>query len=273
MTTSNHVLAKIRYLVPTGEKPIYIASQGGADAALSIGADFEDHEVMIHDARQMPAPATLDHEGFTLLTHATKVTDFYALEKFQQAYEAEISDLVLAASGGSKVLVFDHTRRSDSRDIRGERSTREPASVIHNDYSDASAEKRLRDLLPAEEAQERLQHRFAIVNVWRSIAGPVLNSPLACCDAATIDVTDLVASERRAQDRTGELELVSWNPAHRWYYYPEMTRDEALLIKTFDSARDGRARRSIHTAFFNPLAPPDAPARESIESRLLVFFD
>ena len=98
MTTNSYLLAKIRYLVPTGEKPIYIASQGGADAALSIGADFEEHEVMIHDARQLPAPATLDHEGFTLLAHPTEVTDFYALQKFQQAYEAEISDLVLPAS-------------------------------------------------------------------------------------------------------------------------------------------------------------------------------
>ena len=197
---------------------------------------------------------------------------FYALETVQATYEAEISGLVLAASGGYEALVFDHTLRSDSRDIRGDRSTREPASVIHNDYTDASAEKRLRDLLPAKEASERLQYRFAIVNVWRSISVPVLKSPLACCDATTIAAADLVASERRAQERIGELQLVSWNPAHRWYFYPEMGRDEALLIKTFDSATDGRARRSIHTAFSNPQAPPDAPARESIESRVLVFF-
>jgi hypothetical protein len=270
--TNPGVLAHIRYLVPSGEKPIYIASRGGADAALKIGAEFEDREVTIHDARQLQPPASLDSQGFALIPHATGVVDFYALETVQAAYDAEISQLVLAASGGDEVLVFDHTLRSDSQDIRGERTTREPASVIHNDYTDASAEKRLRDFLPAEEAQERLQHRFAIVNVWRSITSPVLTSPLACCDAATIAAADLVASERRAKDRIGELELVSWNPAHRWYYYPEMGRDEALLIKTFDSARDGRARRSIHTAFSNPLAPPDAPARESIESRLLVFF-
>ena len=270
--TNSGVYANVRYLVPGGEKPVYIASQGGADAALRIGAEFEDHEVTIHDARLLVPPASLDRQGFTLLPHATQVEDFYTLENVQTAYEAEITELVLAASGGSGVLVFDHTLRSDSRDIRGERSTREPASVIHNDYTDASAEKRLRDLLPAEEAEERLQHRFAIINVWRSIRGPVLNSPLACCDAATIAATDLVASERRALERIGELELVSWNPAHRWYYYPQMSRDEALLIKTFDSATDGRARRSIHTAFSNPLAAPDAPARESIESRVLVFF-
>jgi hypothetical protein len=84
--------------------------------------------------------------------------------------------------------------------------------------------------------------------------------------------TDCVASERRAKDRIGELELVSFNSEHRWYYYPEMTGAEVLLIKTFDSAKDGRARRSAHTAFNNPLAPPGAPPRESVESRLLVFY-
>jgi len=266
------LITHVRYLLPGDEKPIYVASRGGADAALKIGAEFEDREVTIHDARQLQPPASLDRQGFTLVPHATEVIDFYALKTFQATYEAEISELVLKASGGDEVLVFDHTLRSDSRDVRGQRSTREPASVIHNDYTDASAQNRLRDFLPDEEAEKRLQHRFAIINVWRSISAPVLQSPLACCDATTIAAADLVASERRAQERIGELELVSWNPAHRWYYYPEMGRDEALLIKTFDSARDGRARRSIHTAFSNPLAPPDAPARESIESRLLVFF-
>jgi hypothetical protein len=267
------VLARIRYLVPGGEKPVYYASRGGADAALHIGAEFEDREVAIHDARQLQPPACLDRQGFTLLRHGTRIRDFYALESARTTYEAEITGLVLAASGAAEAMVFDHTLRSDSRDIRGERSTREPATVIHNDYTDASAVKRLRELLPADEAKERLRQRFAIVNVWRSIAGPVLNNALALCDATTVDANDLVASERRASDRIGELELVSWNPAHRWYYYPEMTRDEALLIKTFDSSVDGPARRSIHTAFLDPGASPDAPARESIESRLLVFFN
>jgi len=158
-------------------------------------------------------------------------------------------------------------------EVRGERTTREPASVIHNDYTDASARRRLLDILPPGEAQQRLAGRFAIVNVWRSIRGTVWNSPLALCDASTLARGDLVAAERRARDRIGELELVSWNPAHRWYYFREMDERECLLIKTFDSARDGRATRSVHTAFDNPLAPADAPPRESIESRVFVFFE
>jgi len=266
------VKAILRYLVPGPEKPVYIASEGGADAALRIGAEFEDREVTVRDARRLEPAAGLDSRGFTLLAHRTAIDDFYALDTQRERYDAELRELVTGAIGARDAMVFDHTVRSDSRAIRGERSTREPAAVIHNDYTDASAVKRLRDLLPRDEAEQRLRRRFAIVNVWRTIRGTVLKSPLACCDAATVSDDDLVASERRARERIGELQLLTWNPAHAWYYYPQMQVSEVLLIKTFDSARDGRARRCAHSAFDNPLAPPDAPARESIESRLLVFF-
>ena len=255
---------------------MYIASQGGADAALDIGAEFEDREVQVHNARLLPAAAVLDREGFELRPQHTAVADFYQIEnieKVREAYDSEVTGLVLAATGAQDAIVFDHTLRSDSRTIRGAHNTREPASVIHNDYTDASATKRLSDLLPPDQAQARLQKRFAIVNVWRSINGTILDSALACCDARSLATKDLVASERRAAERVGELQLVSWNSAHRWYYYPHMRREEALLIKTYDSAADGPAGRCVHTAFHDPAAPANAPPRESIESRLLVFFD
>ena len=76
-----------------------------------------------------------------------------------------------------------------------------------------------------------------------------------------------MASERRARERIGELELVTYNPDHRWYFYPEQKFGEALLIKTFDASQEGQARRVAHSAFHNPLAPVDAPPRESIETR------
>ena len=264
--------ANVRYLIPTAEKPVYIASEGGAGAQLSISAEFAEHAVEIHDARRFQPAPTLDKEGFALVRRATAIRDFYDFEAVRELYEVEIRELLLAQTGASDLLIFDHTPRSDSPDIRERESIREVASVIHNDYSDASAEKRLRDLVPEDEAEGRLQRRFAIVNAWRSIKGPVLTSPLACCDAQTILPEDLVTSERRARERIGELELVRWNPAHRWCYFPAMQPDEVLLIKTFDSATDGRARRSVHTAFDNPEAPANSPPRESMESRALVFY-
>ncbi len=264
--------AQIRYLVPGPEKPVYFASEGGANAQLKIEAEFKDVEVDILDARELDPLASLDLEGFQLQQHNTAIGDFYSIDTNKAKYEAELAELVLGIVGAKSLFVFDHTLRSDSPEVRESRKTREAAAIIHNDYTDASAKKRVRDLLSEEEAEEKLQNRFAIVNVWRSVAATVYRSPLTCCDAQSVDEENVFASERIAKDRIGELELISHSPAHKWYYFPEMQTDEVLLIKTYDSASNGRAKRSIHTSFENPLAPDGAPPRESMESRMLVFF-
>jgi len=266
------IRTELGYLTPSSEKPVYVASEPGADARLEISARFEPHPVRIHDAREAKPAPTLDREGYTLVRHSTAVSDFYREDQLREVYEAEIARLLKRILAASDVFVFDHTRRSDAATIRGDRGVREPSAVIHNDYTDASAIQRLRDMLPASEAEARLRHRFAIVNVWRSIAGPVVTTPLAICDASSVRESDLVSSERRARDRIGELQLVTHDPGHRWYWYSAMAHDEALLIKTFDSSTDGRARRAIHTAFVNPDAPAGAEPRESIETRAFVFF-
>ena len=270
---STTIQTELGYLIPSTKKPIYIASEGGAEAWLDISAQFAPHAVTIYDARENNPAPTLDREGFTLVNHNTSVTDFYDDAQVRDVYEREAANLVQQATGAFHVVVFDNTRRSDATAIRGARNTREPSAVIHNDYTDASARQRVRDILPAEEVEARLRQRFAIINVWRSIAGPVLTTPLALCDATSIRDTDLVASERRAKDRIGELQLVTHNPDHRWFWFSAMTRNEATLIKTFDSSLDGQACRSIHTAFVNPDAPADAGPRESMETRTLAFFD
>ena len=123
-----------------------------------------------------------------------------------------------------------------------------------------------------DEVDQWMQRRFAIVNVWRSISGTILDQPLTLCDATSVPAEDLVAVERRAVERTGELQVALHNAAHRWYYYPQMNANEALLIKTFDSAEDGRTRFTLHSAFDDPSAPAGAPPRESLETRCLLSF-
>lgn len=269
---SQTIQSELGYLVRTADKPVYFASQGGAEAELSIAAKIVPRRVDIADARELSPAPTLDKEGFALLDHVSAVTDFYDDTQIGNIYEPEIIELVKTVTGAARVVVFDHTRRSDEQTIRGTRKTREPSAVVHNDYTDASAVKRLREVLP-DEASQLLKRRFAIVNVWRSIAGPVLTTPLALCDAASVRPSDLVATERRARDRIGELELVTFDPRHRWYWFSGTSRNEALLIKTYDSDVGGRARRSVHTAFRNPDAPIGSAPRESIETRTFAFFE
>jgi hypothetical protein len=108
--------------------------------------------------------------------------------------------------------------------------------------------------------------------VWRPIRGTVLSSPLAICDARSVSPHDLIPAERHHRDRVGEIYQLAFNPGHRWYWFPQMRRNEALVFKCYDSEKDGRARFTAHASFDDPLAPADAPVRESIEVRTLAFW-
>jgi hypothetical protein len=179
--------------------------------------------------------------------------------------------LVKQASGAKRVLVFDHTLRSADHATREEKKISGPVRNAHNDYTEWSGPQRVRDLLP-DEAEELLKHRFAVVQTWRPINNPVQREPLAIADARSIGTQELIPSARIYPDRRGEVYHSTFNPEHRWYYFPNMQRSEAMVFKTFDSMKDGRARWTAHCAFDDPNSPPDAPPRESIETRTLAFF-
>ena len=263
------IRAQLQYLAPSDDgSAVYHASQAGGAAAAHDG-QYRWHEVDIADARGRDL--SLDRQGFMLMPHNSAVADFSDDAALADIYEPEINRLLRAVTGARRVHVFDHTRRAASDNLRRNRTMREPSLVIHNDYTSWSAEKRLAEMLPHEAASLSAQ-RFAIVNVWRSIAGTVETMPLAFCDSTTLADGDIVEVTRQARDRTGQIQMAYYNPAHCWGYFPHMTPDEVALIKTYDSAVDGRNRFTIHTAFADPASAPDAPPRQSIESRAFLFF-
>jgi hypothetical protein len=122
------------------------------------------------------------------------------------------------------------------------------------------------------EAEALLQGRFAIIQVWRPINHPVESHPLAICDAQTVTSDRLVVNERRYQDRVGQTYAITYDPAQRWYRFPRMRREEALVFKVYDSLKEGVARWTAHTAFEDSTSPPGARPRESIEIRTLALF-
>ena len=259
--------AEVNFVINRGERLVVYPSVGGGRAETKSG-EYEDRRVSIEDGRGQALD--LDVEGFLLVEHPTKVTDFYDDAQLGR-YETEITALIKAVSGAADVIVFDHTRRTDDARVRRQHSIREPAATAHNDYTEDSGPRRLEDLLPATELAGWLNGRFAIINVWRSMVGAVQRSPLVLCDARSLDPGDLVITERRAAERTGEIYQVAFNPNQRWVYFPELQRDEALLFKCFDSATDGRARFAPHTAFRLP-GSDAAPPRQSIETRTIARF-
>jgi hypothetical protein len=265
------VTAPISYALDTGEKLVN-ETFGPNNIRRRTTGRYEQKMMPIRNARPLRASLELDRQGFVLVDHPTQMRDFFDAEELQRVYHAEAVELVKQVSGATRVFLFDHTLRSGDDNEREARLIREPVLSAHNDYTEWSGPQRVRDLLP-EEAEQLLSRRFAIIQAWRSIAHPIVKNPLTIADARTVAAEDLHVSERRYPDRVGQTYRLSYNPAHQWYYFPEMRRDEALVFKVFDSKKDGRARFVPHTSFDNPLAPADALPRRSIEIRTLAFFD
>ncbi|WP_455372572.1 CmcJ/NvfI family oxidoreductase [Limibacillus halophilus] len=262
--------ATLKFLAPSDTPPVYRASQGGADAQLDLEGDYAEHRVEIANGRLIEG-LSFERDGFYLMVQKSGIGDFYDDSQVEDLYSREVEALVKQVTGASNTRCFDHTRRAASSQARGRHGTREPSAVVHNDYTDKSGPQRVRDMM-GEEAEALLARRFAIVNVWRPIRHPAETSLLALCRANSARPCDLIATPRIAKDRIGELMLAHHHPDQSWVTFPAMTPDEVLLLKTYDSEADGRARFAIHTAFDNPSAPAAAKPRESIESRVFAFF-
>jgi len=228
--------------------------------------------VPIENGRHRQDQINIEDHGFALAHAPTAVTDFFDEEQVRSVYYPEVEALLKAQTGASRVLIFDHTIRIDDGARSAELGQRLPVRRAHVDYTEKSGPQRVRDLLP-DEADELLSRRVSEINVWRSIAGTVRRAPLAVAEAPSIAFEDLIATDLVYDDRVGEIYEFAHKPEHRWTYFPDMTADEALLLKSYDSEKDGRARFTPHTAFDHPDTPTGAPARESIEVRAFLFFD
>jgi hypothetical protein len=263
--------ATLNYFVDTAAMPVtVVAEPGGADRRTG-GGRSEPHTVVLRNGRLDADRFQLERNGFRFVRHDTRVRDFYDEDEIRRVYYPEMEALVKAESGAARVVVFDHTLRTANDALRETAKIRDVVRRVHNDYTEWSAPQRVRDILP-DEAERLLQRRFAIVQVWRPIRHPVESFPLAIADAQSLSPADMVVTERRYPDRIGQTSAITYNPAHRWYWFPRMRPDEALVFKVYDSLRDGRARFTAHTAFEDPATPPDARPRESIEIRTLAFF-
>lgn len=276
--SSKVVSAQLQYLKRTSTANVYNASQAGDAVAATHGGDFDRRTVNVQDGRHSSTPWSLDVHGFQCQSHSSQVSDFYWNEdspsaKEQEAlYNSEVESILKTATGAHTVLVFDHTRRSSSSARRVSDHMREPSAVIHNDYTSWSAQKRLREVLAERSTTTTTNTRFAIINVWRPLTAVVKNWPLAVCDSTSLSIDrDLVSVPRVSKDgRKGEISMAYYHLDHRWYYFPNMTPNEILLIKTFDS-NDQVNQYTIHTSMELPGVDPSV-VRESMESRAIVFF-
>lgn len=270
--TLQAVEAELNYLRAGEGRPVSYTFEPPPGVPWTSGA-LEPRRVTIGDARPLAAAGelSLDKSGFERIEHRSALSDFSDDAVIRSLYYDESAQVLLKATGAEKVVVFDHTLRDSLNGSRATSSLREPVRRVHNDQTFVSGPRRVRDHLPADEAAQRIKHRFAIINLWRPL-DVVEQLPLALCDARSIAANDLVPSDLVYKDKVGETFSFTHNPAHRWYYFPKLRPDEALLLKIYDSRDDGTARLTAHTAFEDPTTPEGAAPRRSIELRALVFW-
>jgi len=263
--------AGIPYTVDTGEKLVN-ETFGPNNIRRRKSGSHELMPMTVRNGRLHANELSLEQTGFVLVEHKTGVVDFFDVKQLESVYYPEVEQVIKQVSGAARVVIFDHTLRSGDEAEREEKLVREPVLSAHNDYTEWSGPNRVREVLP-DEAEKLLTRRFAIIQVWRAINQPIQANPLALADAKSVAMEDLVVAERRYPHRVGQTYRLKFNSQHRWYYFPEMRRDEAIVFKVYDSAIDSRARFTPHTSFADPNTPAGAPARQSIEVRAFAFFN
>ncbi|ATY63572.1 hypothetical protein A9K55_007806 [Cordyceps militaris] len=253
----------------------------------------DTHPVVIKDIAGDEDAYTLDRNGFQVVQRGVTERDFVDDDQIQAGYYAEteqlLKDVYVVAdrapklpapftasfplthnsTGADRIFIFDHTIRRVPAGTKLDATARPPVQQVHIDQTYAASLSRVAHHLPGE-AAELVRGRVQIINVWRPIR-TVRRDPLAVADAHSVPEADLVPRQLIYPNRNGETFSVRHSPGQSWYYRSGLAPDQALLIKCFDSKTDGRARRVPHTAFEDPDTPADAPTRESIEVRALVF--
>lgn len=255
------------------------------DIKNSVSAPRDSREVTVYNARQIERDGSLDRRGFTMVNSPTAVSDFDDADQVEKIYYPEIEDLLAKLLGTEEIIVFGHIHRTDDPGATQERTESEapldrtrsgPAGGAHVDFDEESIKTYVAEFAgDKDKTDQLLKKRVVNVNIWRGTR-KVERMPLALCDGSTarrdqmIPVDMVNAVGPYATTKVG-LNL-QYSPDHRWYYYPEMTPDEVLVFKTYDS--DGSVvQRTPHSAIVDPTSAADAPPRHSIEIRALCFLD
>jgi hypothetical protein len=267
---------------------------------VSAGAEhstgrYEDHEVTIRDGRAVRERLTLDTHGFTLADHVSGIRDFHDKDEIEARYAEEACGVIRRLTGASQVVARGWMVRTSGELPKAEKvvgyqhygGVQPPAGEVHVDFTHETAhrvaERTYQEAFPNGPGYRR----FIATSFWRAFSPPPQDCPLALCDGRslkddegvrnTLHIVDELPSEAEmVRPMDGEEQRIAasifrYRPTHRWWYFSNMTRDEVLLFKFFDSDHSV-TWRCPHTAFWDT-SLPNPHTRESIEFRSLAFFE
>ena len=272
---SNNLEKTKLHFIKNESNNVPVVNYSGKDELQEYSDNYIYQDTDIINARQLKKTRTfsLDREAFKLVTFTPTEIDFLDTALVKQDYYLSVEELVKKETGASDVFVFDHTVRRGLK-----KSNRQPAYHIHNDYTFETGRSRASSALGEDLIEKFSGKRMIQINVWRSIAGTVEKDPLALMDATTLDTKDLVKTRIEFNDmntgkkHSGEIFALKKNTNQKWYYYPLMKSNEAILIKGFDTD-NSFSSFAMHTAFPLSNQSKNSKPRQSIETRTYAFFD
>jgi hypothetical protein len=255
----------INYSAREPARPRYFANDHSRDTVV-----VARHDMPAHDGRAIAT--TLDEAGFMRVDHRSIVPDFSDRETAARLHCPEIAELVKAVTGADFVhcKAGPLMRFSERSGQAGSKDNSYPARFCHVDVSDATGRA-----FAERSAEGRPYRRAAHYNVWRALSPAPQDVPLALLDARSVSPADLIPADAIFDSPGGDFQfeglVVAHNPAHRWFWYPDLDVGEAIIFKTHDSAT-GVAANVPHVAFDDPLSPADATPRVSIEMRAIAYW-
>jgi hypothetical protein len=284
--------AQLNYLLPGPDINRRFVSAGVEVNTGSYGL----FTVTMRDARAIAGHFTLDRHGFTLLDAPSAVADFTDSDAVDRLYPEEVARYVQRATGADLVVPHGWMIRTSGDLVSRQKKTdapyqhrggvQPPAGEVHVDTDPA------RQMRAAEASYRKARpdgpgfRRFIVSSFWRTYSPPPQDCPLALCDGRSVRddegtpnilwIVDEIPQgaamfEPMDDESRPAAHIFRHSPDHRWWYFSNMARDEALLFKFHDSDRTG-AWRVPHTAFWDDSLPGAQP-RESIECRSIAFFE
>jgi hypothetical protein len=271
--------AAVEYLIPSSRINRRYVAPG---AELNTGR-YTPHTIFIRNGRAVQDAPGLDTQGFVLARQPSLVTDFKDKTELDAVYPGEVERIVKALTGADLVAPLGYVLRTSGPTSS---ETQPPASEVHVDMTTDRAIRLAAAMYEKTFAGRPGYRRFIASSLWRAFSPPPQDWPLAVCDGtsvaddegvpnvmvrvAELPDPDNIPEHCEGEDTLPAASIFHFNPRHRWWYFPDMTRDEVLLVKFHDSDHS-KAWRAPHTSFRDPGAH-NAPPRESIEFRTIAYY-
>jgi hypothetical protein len=251
----------------------------------------EPRKCRFYDARPIADELSLDREGFRLIHHDSPLAldgDVERLRRDWLAYLEDLAPAIQQALGASWVIprtanntgvvVRSATRIKPGEPFfyaRNKGGIEVPYPNVHMDYTEASALNLARAEHYQRKIPERPHSRMMIIQAWQAISPPPQDRPLALMDASTLDERDTfkMGPDPDPDDYSGDAirpRYATFNPAQRWYYFPDMIAREVVLFKGYDTANSATPP---HGSFLNEGLGASARPRESVEGRFFVYYE